>query len=558
MPFWCRAVVAFLAALASAAAAAAPPRAQKPARPPKLIVVLSVDQLSAELFDRYRTRFRGGLRQLAGGIAFANGYQSHAATETCPGHSTILTGRHPATTGIAGNIWYDAASGSRVYCVAVPGATEPDARGPQNMKADTFGDWLKSLEPGARVVAVSGKDRAAITLGGHHADAVYWWNDGKGFGTSRYASPATPQVAAPAEAFNSALLAKWRKTPPRLWPEQVPPDCLPLEQPYKFATVSLSGKVPPDASLTVEARSDFPNLPEFQGQLRSSPAFDDVTLDFAEQLIDADRLGRGPATDLLAVSLSATDYVGHWFGNGGAEMCVQLHALDQRLGKFFARLASLHRPYAIVLTSDHGAIDAPERAAEHGLAARRIDGAGLVKALNDHLKQELGLGEDPIVGDDPQQLVIKSRDAALHARVSDAAVAWLKTRPEVVAAFTAAQVVAADPAPGTPPDRLTLPERFHESYVPGRSGDIMVAYLQYATLWMPHREVDLIAGHGSPWDYDRRVPILFWWPGVNGRAVPDPIETVDIAPTLSAIAGVPAPAVDGRCLAAVTSACPRQ
>jgi predicted AlkP superfamily pyrophosphatase or phosphodiesterase len=527
-----------------------------PPTPPKLVVVIVVDQFSAELFSRYRDSFTGGLKRMSEGLSFADGYQSHAATETCPGHSTVLTGRHPAATGIVANTWFDVKTGSTIYCVSVAGTSDPNARGPDKLKVSTFGDWLKAAEPGARVVSISGKDRAAIMLGGHHADAVYWWVDGEGFATSRYAGPADRTVTAPAEAFDKALFKAWRAAPPALWPATLPADCQALEAPHRFGKLAVSGHVPPEASLTVEGAPDFVTNPDFHNQLRFSPAFDPVTLDFAADVAAARGLGRGPATDLLAVSLSSTDFVGHRYGNGGAEMCAQMHALDAGLGAFFAKLDAMSGPYVVVLTADHGAIDAAERAAEKGVAAERIDAAALVTALNRHLEKVLDIPYEPIVGDDPEQLFINTPpDPAFHAKVSAAAVAWLKAQPQVAQVFTAAEIAAAAPAPGTGVEALSLAERFHESYDPERSGDVIVAFKQYSTLGMPRSVGDNVAGHGSPWDHDRRVPILFWRSGIAAERRPEPIETVDIAPTLAAIAGVVTPRVDGRCLSAVTAAC---
>src|ERR1700761_5737923 len=129
----------FAALLGLTPAMASPPPAK-----PKLIVAISVDQFSSELYRRYLPGYTGGLKTLSQGIAFPVGYQSHAATETCPGHSTILSGRHPAATGIIANNWFDRSSGSTLYCVAVRGTADPEARGPQNLKVDMLGDWLKA------------------------------------------------------------------------------------------------------------------------------------------------------------------------------------------------------------------------------------------------------------------------------------------------------------------------------------------------------------------------------------------------------------------------------
>jgi predicted AlkP superfamily pyrophosphatase or phosphodiesterase len=524
---------------------------------PKLIVTLVVDQFSAELFERYRASFTGGLQRLSNGVTFVNGYQSHAATETCPGHSTILTGRHPATTGIIANTWFDARTGASVYCVSVPAAADPAARGPINLRVDTFGDWLKAAQPRARSVSISGKDRAAIMLGGHHADAVYWWIDGQGFGTSDQAGPAGPAVTAPARKYNAALLKHWRRAPPALWPAESPAACAALVVSHQFGGLRISGEAPPEQSRGVEAAPDFPTQADFSSQLRGSPLFDQLALEFAGKRIDALRLGRGPATDLLAVSLSATDYIGHRYGNGGAEMCVQMAALDRALGRFFTKLDGLKVPYTVVLTADHGGIDAAERAAEHNVDARRIDDLDLVKRLSAQLKAELGLDYSPIGWEEPRQLYIKVRgnDPALRSRVQNEAIAWLRAQAGVEQVFTAAEIVKAIPAPGTAPDRLTMLERFHESHDPERSGDIMIVFARNASLGNPHKLGEAVAGHGSPWDYDRRVPILFWWPGVTPQDRPEPIETVDIAPTFAALTHVAPPLVDGRCLHGIIEEC---
>lgn len=521
----------------TAAQAAPPPQA------PKLVVAISVDQLSLELYERYRPTFSGGLKRLGEGLTFA-GYQSHAATETCPGHSTILTGAHPARTGIVGNSWYDRASGKTVYCVSIEGDPAPEARGSAKLRVDALGDWLKRERPGARSVAVSGKDRGAIMMAGHHPDAVYWWADRQGFATSRYAGPVTPQVLAPAEAFNAARAQAWRNAPARLWPQQISARCAALQAPHRFGALELTGQVPPQTAPGGALDAGDHN---FSKELRGSPEFDRLTLAFADELVDHFRLGQGPQTDLLAVSLSATDYIGHRYGNGGAEMCVQMASLDAALGAFLSRLDRRGMPYVVVLTADHGATDAPERL---GPPASRVNGRAVIRALTAHLQTTFGLAYDPIAGDDSRDLVISLRpaDTARRAEVVAAATAWLKARPEVAAVFTAEEVAAVRIPPGKPVTELTLAERFAEGFDAERSGDILVVYPERATLGMPSGPGDTVASHGSPWDYDRRVPILFWWRGVTPTIEAEPMETVDIAPTLAPLMAVTAPAVDGRCV----------
>src|SRR5690242_14732901 len=170
---------------AAAALLGTPASAQQPPAP-KLLVVISVDQFSADLFDEYRPQFSGGIARLATGTVFHNGYQSHAATETCPGHSTMLTGDHPARTGIIGNTWVDqsiARADKTVYCAedeTVPGTTSTAYKvSPMHLMVPTLGELMKSRWPGSRNVAVSGKDRAAVMMSGHRADQRWFWTGSK-------------------------------------------------------------------------------------------------------------------------------------------------------------------------------------------------------------------------------------------------------------------------------------------------------------------------------------------------------------------------------------------
>ena len=533
--FWRLVSIAVLTA--TTAAATPPPR-------PRLVVVIAVDQFSGALFDQYRGRFTGGLKTLAGGAVFANGYQSHAATETCPGHSTLLTGRHPSATGIVANTWYDPDTGTQAYCVFDPAGPVPgrdgQPRGPANLKVPTLGEWLKAANPTSRVVAVSGKDRAAITMAGHSADGVFWWDDERGFTTSLPAGSSEAARLAPVAAFNAALIGGWRKAAPVWRPSGV---CTGGGD-SKFGALTIANTLPPAAP------EGSWNDPAALRYFRASPGLDEATLALAGQLVEHFKLGRGPAPDVLAISLSATDYVGHRYGNEGPEMCDQLAHLDRALGSFLKQLTALNVPVIVALTADHGALDAVERVASRGVPAQRLNAEAAFAALGRAVQTELGLDFAPLAGD-PQQISIAGfgdPDPARDARIAAATIARLKADPDVAAVFTRAQVLAAVPRPGTPPDELTLAERFNLSADARRSGDIIVAYRPLTNGYQPRVFGDTVAGHGTPWNYDRRVPMLFWWPGVTGFEQPLPVETVDIAPTLAALLGVAAPKVDGRCL----------
>ena len=188
----------------------AAPAAAQEAAPPRLIVVISVDQFSADLFAEYRGHYTGGLARLQTGAVFPSGYQSHAATETCPGHSTILSGARPARTGIVGNDWIDFKvsrdkdGDHSVYCAedeSAPGSTNRDyVVSDKHLKVPTLGEWMKLADPASRVVSVAGKDRAAVMMGGHKVDELWWWG-GKGFVS--YAGRAEPAMDPSRKCFQA-------------------------------------------------------------------------------------------------------------------------------------------------------------------------------------------------------------------------------------------------------------------------------------------------------------------------------------------------------------------
>jgi predicted AlkP superfamily pyrophosphatase or phosphodiesterase len=548
MPSFTQTVAALFAApLCIAAAAAAAATIDKPA--PKLVVVISIDQFSANLFEQYRPSFKGGLGRLAReGVVYPSGYQSHGMTETCPGHSTLLTGKYPSRTGIVANDWYDLATGQKTYCLADPAVTlahDPAAKGvsPKLLMASTYGEWLKAASPASRVYAVSGKDRGAINMAGHGADGVFWLQPGFGFTT--WVEPGQDARArlAPVAALNLKLAADL-KAHPFTW-TYADKACAAKEADYVTGDRHWRAALPlPKPVDTVGAARD----------LSTSPYTDRVTLEAAQALREEFHLGDGPAVDVLAISLSATDFIGHRFGTRGPEMCDHLMRLDARLGVFLDSLAKVKGPVLVALTADHGGSDFPERLRQQGYEAGRTPPVAWMKDLNAAVRTRLDLAYDPLVqaGGIESLYVIgpdgKAPSPAEHARITAGALAVLAQRPEVFAAYDAnALVTAAPPPKATPPDEISVAERMRRSAYPGRVGDILVAFQPYLT--PASAGASYVASHGSPWNYDRRVPVLFWWKGAGARERVLPIETVDIAPTLAAVTGVtPPPDLDGRCL----------
>jgi predicted AlkP superfamily pyrophosphatase or phosphodiesterase len=503
--------------------------------PPRIIVAISVDQFSSDLFTEYRPLFKAGLRRLQTGVVFPGGFQSHAATETCPGHSTILTGSHPARTGIIANEWYDQSISrpdKKVYCSEDPSVSGSSSTSytvsAKFLKSQTLGDRMKAANPKSRVVSVAGKDRAAIMMGGHAIDQVWFWS-GKSFVTLQGVIQPAPVIIGKVNNSITAAMAK----------PDVP--VLPEACRSRSAAVAVGGK---SVGVMHERKEG-----DFQG-FRTSLAFDRATTDIAIGLIHDLQLGTGEAPDVLSIGLSATDYVGHTFGTEGAEMCAQLFGVDENVGRILSALDATHQPYVVVLTADHGGHDLPERNKIHGIAdAVRVDAALLPANMSKQLAAEFKLAEPVLLGVAPFGDIYLARSIphSLRQPILEAAKAHYLAQPQVAAVFTAAELRRL-PAPTEPADEWSLAERFRASFDPERSGDLIVAPKPHVT---PIIDVSTyVATHGSPWNYDRRVPILFYRPGIAGFEQPLPVETVDILPTLAALIELPVPAdeIDGRCI----------
>jgi predicted AlkP superfamily pyrophosphatase or phosphodiesterase len=531
---------------AAAACLASQSAAQAPAQP-KLLVVISVDQFSADLFDEYRPQFTGGLARLATGTLYRNGYQSHATTETCPGHSTILTGDHPARTGIVANAWADYAAPRAdkiVYCAEdekAPGTSSTNYKvSPLHLRVPTLGELMKRQWPSSLNVAVAGKDRSAIMMGGHLADQRWYW-DGKKFATDNTAAVVPRTMVRLNEAIGPILAAPSEGLEP-------PPYCAGKSQ---VIPIEGGGK-PVGGGRLARAAGDA-------AAFRASPDFDGTVLAAAAGLIQELYLGTHAAPDVISIGLSATDYVGHGYGTGGQEMCLQLLELDREIGDFLAQLDRWHLNYVVALTADHGGLDVPERLRAQGVAdAARVDPALTPKNIGEAVTRQTGIAGPILVnngvsGDlylDPH---LKGPD---RKRALDAAVALYRAHPQVAAAFSKNEV-AATPVPTGDPVKWSVIERVRASFDGERSGDLYVVLKPHI---MPIADTTTyVATHGSPWDYDRRVPILFWRPSFVGQTLEQPAETTDIMPTLASMIGfdVAPGSVDGHCLGGAAGyACP--
>nr|WP_294850207.1 alkaline phosphatase family protein [uncultured Sphingomonas sp.] len=530
-----------LALYAAAAAIASPAYAQVPPTPPKLIVAISVDQFSADLFDQYRPHFTAGMARLSQGTVFRNSYESHAATETCPGHSTLMTAWHPARTGIVANNWVDQAAkrdDKNIYCAedeTVAGsASDKYTASPKHLKAPTLGDLLKQVSPTSRNVAVAGKDRAAIMMSGRSADERWYWG-GSTFVTDQKDRP----VPAAVTRFNAAL-AKALAEPRAAM--VAPAWCAGKDKPYTVAPGITVG----DGKFARGA-----NDPK---AFRISPDFDGAILALSAAMIGDMQLGKGQGTDIISVGLSATDYIGHALGPGGGEMCIQMAALDQQLGNFFDVLDKSGIDYAVMLSADHGGLDIPERLADRGNAqAMRVDPALTASEIGKIVGGRLGLQGPVILGSGTagEFWISDKLKPADRQRVLDRALAIYRANPQVYAAYAKSQV-ANTPMPSGDPREWNILQKLRASFDPDRSGDYMVVLKPYI-MPIPVPTKGYAATHGSPWDYDRRVPIIFWRKGMTPANRDDWGDTVDIMPTLAAAIRLPLAknSTDGRCLANV-------
>ncbi|WP_282949255.1 MULTISPECIES: alkaline phosphatase family protein [unclassified Sphingopyxis] len=506
---------------------------------PKLVVVIAVDQFSADLFAEYRSHFTGGLARLASGVVFPAGYQSHAATETCPGHSTILTGNHPAHTGIIANNYFDLSvsrDDKRVYCAedeTVAGTTSGSGKyapSVNHLLVPTLGDLMKAANPKAQVVSVAGKDRAAIMMGGHKADELMWLVP---TGLTGYRGTTLSPTAQQAGTAIAAAIAQPRPA------ATLPADCashdiaIPLDKGGSVGT----GRFQRDGG-------DF-------RRFMASPEADGAVLAAGAALRAARKLGEGDTTDLLILGLSATDYVGHSTGTEGSEMCMQMLALDRELGDFFARLDATGIDYVVALTADHGGHDLPERNRQNAWpAAERVDKALDPDAMGKAVAEKLGLPQPLLYSDGPfgdmylsKALTPPQRKAAMTELL-----ARYRAHPQVEAVVTGEEL-AKYPISKRSADVWTLMDKLRASYNVQRSGDFLVVLKPRVTP-IPESGMGYVATHGSVWDYDRRVPILFWRKGLTGFEQPNAVMTVDILPTLASVIGVPLDAgkIDGRCL----------
>ncbi len=503
--------------------------AQAPPARTTLVVFITVDQLRGDYLDRFGTQFTGGLARLkSGGAVFANASLDYAITETAPGHATGMSGRFPRSTGIVSN----SLGVLDPQAPVIGGGGAPAS--PFRFRGSTLTDWLRVKDPRSRALSVSRKDRGAILPLGRARQQAYWYAIDGRFTTSTYYADTLPGWV---KQFNARRLPQqyagksWTLLlPASAYPE---PDSVAVEnQQSQGRNITFPHLAPADSALAARVLGNYPWM-------------DQLTLDFALEGLQQLKLGQGPAVDLLAISLSTTDAVGHAYGPDSRELHDQILRLDRMLGAFFDRLFQVRDSSSVIvaLTADHGVTSFPEvYAAKSGRPAGHVDLSGVANivrtmALARGVDSTAWLWEDGVLWVD--------RAAFARAGVS----ADFAVREFMTAARADAGVLRVDPVRTLAQQdtaRDYLSRRWYHMIPPDLPIEAVVTLKEHYD-WGPFG----IAMHGSPHDDDARVPIMLYGAPFQPGLYRDNARVVDLAPTLAAVLGVsPTERLDGRVLRA--------
>jgi hypothetical protein len=508
---------------------AIPARAQaRPADHPALVVLIAIDQMRGDYLDRYRSQWRGGFATiLQQGHYFPKGLQDHAITETAPGHATMLSGRNPGHVGIVTN-------GRGVTDPTTPLLDAPGpGASPRRFQGTSLYDWMVAADSGSRALAVSGKDRGAILpVGRSRTASVYWYADGR-FTTSRWYRDSLPAWVREFNARPWATALAGRE-----WDLLRSPGAYTETDDRLFENGGHDVVFPHRLPGTTDSLALM---------LSSFPWLDSLTADFALDGATRLGLGRGPATDLLVLSFSATDYIGHSFGPASREIHDQLLRLDRTLGVVMDSLGRLlpGRPIIYVLTGDHGVTPFPEAARAAGRPGGREGLVAFLRWWNNLLHVRTGLR----LGLSFESGLLTANDEALEQSgmnadsLAEAIAIRLRLEPGVRRVYTHASLAAA---PASDVDAA----RWRRSLSPSTSW-LVCADADAGWIWAESKGWTT---HGTTNPDDVTVPIAFLGFGVTPGRSTAAVRTVDIAPTLAAILGLtPLDSLDGTVLKEVVA-----
>jgi hypothetical protein len=481
---------------------------------PKLVLAIIIDQFRYDYLTRFRGDYKGAFDQLlTQGAVFSNAYYDHFPTVTAIGHCAVLTGSMPSVSGIIGNDWYDRDAGRQVTSVSddsvkLLGGTGKAGASPRRMAVSTVGDELKIANAGrSKVIGISLKDRAAILPAGHSANAAYWFDGKSGhFVSSTYYFPELPAWV---RDFN-------QKTP------------------ASFKGAEWMGRKLPDDERAYSL-------------LAATPYANELVESFAERAIDEEKRGGGPTTDLLAVSFSGNDYVGHEFGPDSPEVKDISIRTDMVLAKLFRFIDAQMgmQNVLVVFTSDHGVAPMPEANAARHMPGGRMPAGIIQESVQKALEQKYGPGKW-ILSPSEHSLYLnlpmireKNLNRTEVAREAKDAVAAI---PHVARVYTYDQLETGS----------VVPDEVSRRVLNGfnlRSGaDVYILLEPY---WMFGK---LGTTHGSAYNYDAHVPVIFMGHGIRAGLYVQSIVVNDIAPTLTTLLDVESPSGSvGRVLSEILS-----
>lgn len=537
------------------------------AESPRLILQITVDQLRGDLTSRYGQQFEdGGFRYLfENGTVYANAYHAHANTETVVGHVTLATGAYPSTHGVIANLWFDREEGVTQYNIEdshykllTPGGdvdkkteidpsqkkARSDGRSAAAIMTTTFGDELVLNSAGkAKVFGISVKDRGAVSMAGHSGKA-FWFSKGKGqFVTSTYYYDKYPQWVT--DWNDKELSFAYADTSWELANEKEAYIFGEFDDQEWETDLAGFGRVFPHPYGAGDGKY-------FTTLLTISPAGDELTLDFAKTLIENEKIGQDEITDYLSISFSSTDYIGHLFGPTSLESEDNIVRLDKMLADLFEYVEEkigLDNTL-IILSADHGTPDAPGYLQAHNIEASYVQPENWDKApAIDALKTQFGVGEELIQAFEAPYIYL-NREVIKEMKLDEGEVERAVAAELVKFFGVAAAFASSDLAEGKIPD-TGVARAVLKNYYPKRSGNIYIVF-------EPHHFINDFDGlevsctHGSPWRYDSYVPLVFAGAGVKSQIVYRKVETVDLAPTLSALLGINYPSgTDGTLLVEV-------
>jgi predicted AlkP superfamily pyrophosphatase or phosphodiesterase len=505
---------------------------------PKLVVILVVDQMRADYVDRFRGDWSSGLKRIfTKGAWFRNAAYPYLGTYTCAGHATIATGTFPHVHGVFQNAWYDRERAASMPCTDDPSAApvaytgRPGSFGPRLLEAQTLAEAMRAHQS-TRVVSISLKARSAIMLAGHGGDVI-WMNDTNDGWQTSTAFTGEPVPAVKAYLDGHPVSADYGK----VWMKSLPakryrePDDGEAEAPRTGWTTTFP-----------HALTDPTGAPgrQFFDLWQHSPFADEYVAQMAAALVKDLALGQRGTTDVLAVSFSSPDLVGHQYGPNSQETRDIYGRLDRSIGHLLDRLdASLGRnAYVVALSSDHGVTEIPEQRRRRGGDAGRLSATALRDAAQRVLESAWGPG-DYVAGLATNDVYFRPGiDARLRGEpaVREALEKALVGQPGIQRVLRAedveGQVESTDPAVRA----AAL------SYVRGRSGDLI---LILRPGWMFSSNGTT---HGSATPDDQRVPLAFLGRGIRPGRYADAATPADLAPTLAALVGVPLPQAQGRVL----------